>query len=282
MTGAIQTDSRDVKLLDADFIRIAALVHEIAGIVLPENKRPLVQSRLMRRLQALGIDSFARYADFAVQDGNDLERAQLVTAVTTNVTSFFREKHHFDMLIKAVLPALIEKVRAGGKVRIWSAGCSSGEEPYSIAACVLSAIPDAVHLDVRILATDIDETMVARVRDAQYSTEAAATVSAEYARRLFQPSDVPGMVAISEAARKLVTVRPLNLQGGWPMSGQFDVIFCRNVVIYFDKTTQERLWPRFANLLSQGGYLMIGHSERVTGDALSQLSVNGTTTYKRR
>lgn len=274
--------NRDAILHDSDFTRIAALVHGIAGIVLPDNKRPLVQSRLTRRLQALGLDSFAAYADFVGQKHNDAERSELLTAVTTNVTAFFREQHHFDTLLSAVLPALAIKARSGGRVRLWSAGCSSGEEPYSLASCLLAAIPDAQRLDVRILATDIDETMVARVRKGHYPAEAASAMSAEHARRLFQGTGDPSLVRISDAARKLVTVKPLNLQDKWPMTGAFDVIFCRNVVIYFDKATQERLWTRFAQLLPSGGYLMIGHSERVTGEALTHFAADGITTYKRR
>ena len=281
MPGIAHPQDRIASLLDADFMRIAALVHGIAGIVLPENKRPLVQSRLMRRLQALGLDSFSAYADFVSQKGNEVERAELLTAVTTNVTAFFREQHHFDKLLNTILPTLSEKARAGGRVRIWSAGCSSGEEPYSIASCVLAAIPEAGRLDVRILATDIDQSMIARVQTAKYSTEAVAAVPADQTQKLFGPAREGGFVQISDAARHLVRAKLLNLQDNWPMSGTFDAIFCRNVVIYFDKITQERLWLRFAQLLPPGGSLMIGHSERVTGDALSKFVVDGVTTYKR-
>ena len=269
-------------LRDDDFARIAALVHKISGIVLAQNKRPLVQSRLSRRLRALGMAGFDVYADFVSRPENVQEQSELLTAVTTNVTSFFREQHHFDTLIQSALPALAARAQAGGRVRIWSAGCSSGEEPYSIAACVLAVLPSAATLDLRILATDIDTTMVARAAAGLFPAEAAAGLPSDHRRRLFTSSPQAGLVQVSDQAKALVTCKALNLQGDWPMRGPFDVIFCRNVVIYFDKSTQERLWQRFADTLVPGGHLMIGHSERVSGPALSLFSAEGITTYRRR
>ncbi|MFN7222680.1 MAG: CheR family methyltransferase [Paracoccaceae bacterium] len=274
--------AKDVELSNRDFSRISKLVHDIAGIVLVEAKRPLVHSRLMRRLRALGLPDFASYADFICGSGSDDERRELISAVTTNVTAFYREQHHFDKLAQTILPPLIARAKSGGRVRIWSAGCSSGEEPYSIAATVLAAFSDARRHDVRILATDIDQRMVGRTRQAEYPIEAGAELAHERARLLFADPRARDGLRISPAARELVICNALNLQDTWPMKGQFDVIFCRNVVIYFDKATQESLWQRFALALSPGGYLMIGHSERVTGPALSDFEVDGITTYKRR
>ena len=273
---------REAPLRDADFKRIAALVHAMAGIVLPENKRPLVQSRLTRRLRALGLSDFSVYADFVSQAENVSERRELVTAVTTNVTSFFRERHHFEALTQTIFPNLTARLRSGGRVRIWSAGCSSGEEAYTIAACLLAALPEAGRLDVRILATDIDRTMVEKARNARYPAEVVASLPRDHARRLFPAPADAGMVQIADPVRALVSCKLLNLQDEWPMRGKFDIIFCRNVVIYFDKDTQEALWQRFAGLLPQGGYLMIGHSERVSGPALAEFATDGLTTYARR
>jgi chemotaxis protein methyltransferase CheR len=272
---------RDFPLSDADFARIAGLVHAIAGIVLPENKRPLVHSRLVKRLRALGLAGFADYADLIGDGGSEAERRELVSAVTTNVTSFFREQHHFDLLAQTVLPPLAARAREGGRVRIWSAGCSSGEEAYSIAATVLDALPEAPRLDVRILATDIDEKMVQRVRSAVYPAESVAELSPDLRRKLFGAAQ-GSELRIADGLRALVTCKPLNLQQAWPMRGPFDVIFCRNVVIYFDRPTQERLWSRYADLLPPGGYLMVGHSERVSGAALSAFEAVGVTAYRRR
>ncbi|MFN3844946.1 MAG: CheR family methyltransferase [Paracoccaceae bacterium] len=275
------TPVKDVVLSNRDFSRIAQLVNDIAGIVLADAKRPLVHSRLMRRLHALDLPDFATYADFICGNESEDERRELISAVTTNVTSFFREQHHFETLTSKILPSLIARAQSGGRVRIWSAGCSSGEEPYSIAATVLAVCSEAKRHDLRILATDIDQKMVEKTRQALYPIEAGVAPGSERARLLFADPRARDGLRISTAARELVTCKVLNLQDTWPMKGPFEVIFCRNVVIYFDKTTQERLWQRFAQALSPGGYLMIGHSERVTGPALSEFQVDGITTYRR-
>ena len=272
-------------LNDADFERIASLVHSISGIVLPDNKRPMVQSRLLRRLQALRMASLSEYVNFVSAPNGLDERTRLVSAVTTNVTAFFREEHHFDALEKTILPALKQKVKAGARLRIWSAGCSSGEEPYSIAAVVAAVFSDAQSLDIRILATDIDQVMIDLVRTGAYAADALRGIGSERSKQLFglSPAEISKreMVEVTSALRRLIRCNPLNLQEEWPMRGQFDVIFCRNVVIYFDRQTQERLWQRFAAALHPGGYLMIGHSERITGPALSAFSAEGITTYRR-
>lgn len=267
---------------DRDFSRIAQIVHGLAGIVLADAKRPLVHSRLIKRLRALNLPNFASYADFISAEGNDAERQELITAVTTNVTSFFREQHHFDALSSSILPPLVAKARSGARLRIWSAGCSSGEEPYSIAATVLAAFPEASNFDVRILATDIDRTMVEKTRRAVYGREAAQGLTPDQSRRLFEHPLSGQEVRIAENARRLVHCNALNLQDKWPMKGPFQVIFCRNVVIYFNAETQARLWQRFSELLSPGGVLMIGHSERIAGPALSDFVPDGMTTYRRR
>ncbi|MDO9637806.1 MAG: protein-glutamate O-methyltransferase [Pseudotabrizicola sp.] len=272
----------DIQLGDQDFSRIAQIVHGLAGIVLADAKRPLVHSRLIKRLRALNLPDFATYADFISADGNEAERQALISAVTTNVTSFFREHHHFESLSSTILPPLIAKAKSGARVRIWSAGCSSGEEPYSIAATVLAACPEVQNYDVRILATDIDQAMIEKTRRAVYGSESAQGLSADQSRRLFDHPITGDEVRVSERVRRLVYCNSLNLQDKWPIKGPFQVIFCRNVVIYFNKATQERLWQRFADLLAPGGYLMIGHSERITGPALSEFTTDGMTTYRRR
>lgn len=272
----------DVPLNDREFSRIAELVHSLTGIVLAQSKRPLVHSRLIKRLRALHLRDFTAYADFVSANGNDTEWLELISAVTTNVTSFFREQHHFDTLTAIALPPLMAKARTGGRVRIWSAGCSSGEEPYSIAATLLAQCPDVYRYDVQVLATDIDQNMIEKARRALYPPDAASSLPPDLAQRLFAEIKPGEPLKISEAAKRLVTCNYLNLSDNWPMKGRFDVIFCRNVVIYFDKPTQERLWQRFADLLAPAGFLMIGHSERVTGPAQAEFSTEGMTTYRRR
>ena len=263
-----------------DFRHIAQTLHAHAGIALSEGKAALVYSRLAKRLRVLGLRSFRDYcALIEGVEGVD-ERQAMTAALTTNVTRFYREPHHFDDLRDRVMPRLAERARAGGRVRLWSAACSNGQEPYSMAITVLAALPEAASLDVKILATDIDPNMIAEGKAGVYREDAVAPVPLDLRRKWFKKSGAGWEVA--DELRELVAFRELNLIGDWPMKGKFDVIFCRNVVIYFDEPTQERIWSRFAPALVPGGTLYIGHSERVSGPAASQFETTGLTTYALR
>ena len=206
----------------------------------------------------------------------------MLAALTTNVTRYFREPHHFEHLKSRVLPELVSRAKARGRVRIWSAGCSTGQEPYSIALTLLDMLPDAAQYDVRILATDIDPNVVATGRAGVYSDEAVQPVpSALRDRWMVRVKDgARDAWGAGEEMRRLVSFRELNLMGNWPMKGRFDAIFCRNVVIYFDEATQARIWARFAPLLNPGGRLYVGHSERVTD--MAKFETDGLTTYRLR
>jgi chemotaxis protein methyltransferase CheR len=271
----------------ADFRQIAAMLHADAGIHLPESKAALVYSRLAKRLRALGLASFRDYcALVAEREGLD-ERQKMLAALTTNVTRFFREPHHFELLEKQVLPPLLDAARQGERVRLWSAACSSGQEPYSIALSILSAMPDAGRFDVRILATDIDPNMLAEAERGVYAESILEPVPARLRARWFAPAEraragAPRAYRVAEALRQLVAFRELNLIGPWPMKGCFQAIFCRNVSIYFDEATQATLWDRFAPMLSPGGRLYIGHSERITGPAAALFESEGVTAYRLR
>ena len=266
-----------------DFRRVASMLHSDAGISLTENKATLVYSRLAKRLRALGLQSFKEYCTLvAGEDGVD-ERQKMLAALTTNVTRFFREPHHFEHLAKSVLPPLLEQARKGGKVRLWSAACSSGQEPYSMAMTILKLMPNAPDYDIRILATDIDPNVIATGRTGVYSQDLIAGIPGDDLNRHF--SSVTGARGekswqAGEALQSLVSFKELNLIGDWPMKGKFDAIFCRNVVIYFEEATQSRIWSRFLPLMHRGARLYIGHSERVTGPAAAQLSNDGLTTYR--
>ena len=266
-----------------DFRHIAQVLHSHAGIALNDGKAALVYSRLVKRLRSLGLRSFRDYCALIEHvDGVD-ERQAMTAALTTNVTRFYREPHHFDHLRDQVMPELAERARAGGRVRLWSAACSNGQEPYSMAMTVLSVLPEAADLDVRILATDIDPNMVADGATGVYSEEALQPAPPALRQRYFDKARGPrgeGMVSANSTLRELVSFRELNLIGDWPMRGKFDVIFCRNVVIYFDDATQERVWKRFTPLMAPGATLYIGHSERVSGPAMDQLRTSGLTTYR--
>lgn len=265
-----------------DFRHIAEILHSHAGIALNEGKAALVYSRLARRLRSLGLRSFRDYcALIQTAEGVD-ERQAMTAALTTNVTRFFREPHHFDHLRDQVMPGLAARARRGERIRLWSAACSNGQEPYSMAMTVLAALPEANDLDVRILATDIDPNMVAEGIAGVYSEEALQAAPAALRQRFFERSPDSQKPCLSANAdlRALVAFRELNLIGAWPMRGQFDVIFCRNVVIYFDDATQERVWSRFLPLMRPDATLYIGHSERVSGPAAQRLLPSGLTTYR--
>ena len=262
-----------------DFQKIAQILHSYAGIALGEGKAALVYSRLAKRLRILGMQSFREYCTLVSDSRQVDERLAMMAALTTNVTRFFREPHHFDHLRDKIMPALAQRARRGGRVRLWSAACSNGQEPYSMAITVLSALPEAPGLDVKILATDIDPNMVAEGRAGIYREEAIEPVPADLRRQWFRKVPDSQTYQVSDELRTLVSFKELTLIGDWPMRGKFDVIFCRNVVIYFDEPTQERIWSRFAPMIEDKGVLYIGHSERVSGPAARLMETDGLTTY---
>ena len=265
----------------SEFREIAALVHGEAGIVLSEAKVNLVYSRLAKRLRAIGLRSFREYCELLRSKAGSGEKQAMISAMTTNVTRFFREPHHFEHLVEDVLPPLIAGARRGDRVRIWSAGCSSGEEPYSIALTLLKMMPDALSHDILILATDIDPEMIARGRAATYTQSQAAGIPEDLRGSAFEKGRIGPDYRISECARSLIRFNELNLLGTWPMRGRFDVIFCRNVVIYFDEETQNEIWGRFASVMPDGGHLCIGHSERIALDR-QPFELVAQTVYRKR
>jgi chemotaxis protein methyltransferase CheR len=267
------------------FARLARLVQAEGGLSLPEAKAVHVRARLGRRLAALGLQSFAAYANMVEGAGKAAvrEREEMLSALTTNVTRFFREPHHFETLRARVLPDLAARARAGGRVRLWSAGCSTGEEAYSLALTVLDVLPEAPALDVRILATDLDRRVLATASAGLYPARAAQSIPAAQRARHFRPvaGEAATRYAAGPALRALVSFRRLNLAGTWPLRGRFDAILCRNVVIYFDEATEVRVWSGLANRLLPGGWLFIGHSERIDTSALPVLASDGVSSYRR-
>lgn len=268
---------------DRDFREICSMLHEDAGIFLTDAKAPLVYSRLAKRLRALGLESFRDYCELVKsREGLD-ERQKMLAALTTNVTKFFREPHHFESLKKLVAERA-GAVRKGARLRLWSAACSNGQEPFSMAMTVLSVIPDAADYDVRILATDIDPNMIAAGKAGVYDSEAMSAVPSSMRSRWFAPLEEgqKGSWVASEELSSLIAFRELNLVGSWPFKGPFDAIFCRNVVIYFEEATQMKIWQRFIPMMARHAHLYIGHSERVNGPSSAELVVDGVTTYKLR
>lgn len=262
-----------------EFDALAALAYRESGLKLAPEKMLMVQSRLRHRLRALTLSDFETYAEFVCSSDGFSERRYLISALTTNVSHFFRERHHFDLLQQALLPVLEDRVRSGQRIRIWSAGCSNGQEPYSIAMHLLRAEPDLAGADFRILATDIDPRVVAYAQRGIYTAQQASSLREAHIDEFTQPDPDTNGVAISEQVKACVTFRELNLLSEWPMRSQFDAIFCRNVVIYFDSATQHRLWPRFHVSLKENGMFFLGHSERIAEPASCGFRSIGPTAY---
>lgn len=267
----------------ADFLRLAEILRAETGIALDHGKMTLVYSRLAKRLRTLGLTSFRGYCALISAEAGAGERRLMIESLTTNVTRFFREAHHFDQLAAEVLPDLIAEARQGGRVRLWSAGCSSGEEPYSLALTVLALLPDASRYDIKILATDIDTQILRQGQEGRYPNAAVARIDPALRERWMTCDDaVAGAPAwrVGEEMRALVSFRAANLLGDWPMKGPFQVIFCRNVVIYFDEALRDDVLNRMGALLAPGGYLYVGHSERLK-PSVSDLRFVALSTYRR-
>lgn len=268
---------------EVEFHYLRAFVLEHCGIALGEHKHQLMQGRLFRRLRALGLSNFGDYCELLREDPYS-ELGELASAISTNVTAFFREVHHFDLLTNELLPRWLQhKRRDGDRLRIWSAGCSTGEEPYALAMVLAEAIElSGSTLDAKILATDLSPQALESARKGVYSLERLAGISAERCQRwmLRGTGEYEGLACVHPRLRELVTIEPLNLLHPWPMSGLFDAIFCRNVVIYFDHPTKQRLFRRYADLLPPGGYLFLGHSESLHG-INDQFELIGRTVYRK-
>ena len=273
---AATQEDREFAFSVRDFQFLASLANERTGIVLADHKRDMVYSRISRRLRALHLKSFAEYCELLKSPQGVEELGNMVNAITTNLTHFFREKHHFEHLRDSLL--LPMQQQGAKRLRIWSAGCSSGMEPYSIAMTVKNSLRNVQSWDAKILATDIDTTMLDRGVRGEYMIEEYNNIPPEYRGDVECQSRE--MMTMSDFLKSLITFKYLNLLEDWPMKGMFDAIFCRNVVIYFDRATQARLFDRMAELLSPTGWLYIGHSENLT-KVTDRFELVGRTIYRR-
>ena len=271
-------------LSDREFNRVKARVYQEAGISLSDAKRTLVVSRLGKLVRALRLSSFDAYLDYLERQGTPDDAQEFINALTTNLTRFWREDHHFEHLEGYVRQLMAQRPRMGAngrpKLRIWSAGCSTGQEPYTIALSLISAFPELKRWDFRILATDIDTNVVAKAAAGVYPEAELNGLSRERAA-LFDRAGA-GQVQIPMAVRELIAFKPLNLMHNpWPMKGPFDAVFCRNVAIYFDKKTQGELFGRLGSILVPDGFLYIGHSENL-GAGGANFRLVGKTIYQAR
>lgn len=282
MNSPIRKLTIESTLSASAFDRIAKLAHTEAGIVLSKSKESMVKSRLTRRLRALKIRDFDSYLDILENDTDVSEMSHFISALTTNVSHFFREEHHFTALRNDILPSLHKKLKLGEPVRIWSAGCSNGQEPYSVAMTLLEFDPNISNYDIKILATDIDPEVLNCAVQGNYSGTLTSGLPAHFVDKYFTTdSDANDeILTVKPSVKDLVSFRQLNLHANWPMTGSFDVIFCRNVVIYFDDETQSQLYRRFYKSLNGKGYLLLGHSERLGSDVSDLFKSVGVTTYQ--
>jgi len=272
---------REFEFNRKDFEHIRDLVGSRTGIVLSDHKITMVYGRLSRRLRQLKIQSFREYLTL-LEDESGGELVEFTNALTTNLTSFFREPHHFEYMRSTAVPSLL-KNRPNHKLRIWSAGCSTGEEPYTIGITVHEAMANHIrNWDVKILATDLDTNVVQKGKSGIYEEERVNGIEDTRLKKWFRKGrdDHAGKVSVSEKIRELITFKQLNLLHDWPMRGPLDIIFCRNVVIYFGKDTQRELFNRYADLLADDGYLFIGHSENLH-KVCDRFQLIGKTIYRK-
>jgi chemotaxis protein methyltransferase CheR len=274
-------DRQNLSLDQQSFDAIAALAYRESGLQLTPEKISMVQSRLRSRLNCLNLSDFKNYANFVCSDEGVEERRQMISALTTNVSHFFREKHHFDILATH-LKAKLRGGKAQNPIRIWSAGCSNGQEVYSIAMHLLQELPELEQSDFRILGTDIDSKVVSFGKQGTYPERLVGGVPENLIRNYFHEDTEHGerSFTANEKLKSIAVFRELNLLANWSISRKLDAVFCRNVVIYFDGSTQNKLWPRFRSVLQPDGYLFLGHSERITHPESFGFENDGPTAYR--
>ncbi len=271
----------ELKLTDSDFSFLAKLARQQSGIELNEKKRQMVYSRLNKRVRELNCINFSDYCDYIRANSDEVK--VFINSITTNVTAFYRENHHFEFLVDTIFcDANKNYSPANQRFRIWSAGCSSGQEPYTIAIHVKDHLLRHNHWDVKILATDLDSDIIAKAKAGLYPESDCKKIDPGVLAKWFTKSKHSNRTnyQVSPELQSMITFNQLNLLHDWPMKGPFDIIFCRNVIIYFDKQTQIRLFQRYYDLLKPGGYLFIGHSETLHGISDKFVSV-GRTIYQK-
>ena len=258
----------ELPLSDGQFNYIRGLAMTHAGIEIADYKKNMVRRRISKRLRVLGYTNHRDYCEMLGSPAGEDEIQPLINALTTNKTEFFREYHHFQHMEQTLVPKWVtaKEKQQSKRLRIWSAGCSTGQEPYSIAMSLSNAMPSLANWDAKILATDIDTDVLDVARHGVYGADCVDSIPAAYCEKYLEADGKDNAEwRIAQPVRSLLTFRSLNLHGAWPMRGPFDLIFCRNVVIYFDKESQRRLFDRFAELLPIGGLLYCGHSESLFG-----------------
>lgn len=273
-------DDREFEFSEKDFNFIVDLVHKKTAIYIQSHKKNMIYSRIARRIRKLNLKTFAQYCDYLQSENGEAEITDFINAVTTNLTHFFRESHHFDHMKQVSLPYATGENFNKKRLRIWSAGCSKGMEAYSIAMVLRDFIKDIDQWDAKILATDIDTEVLKTGERGEYDAEDVESVPKEYLSKYVTIDKAKGIAHMSPQLKKLIHFKQLNFIDPWPVKGPFDIIFCRNVVIYFKKDTQKILFDQFADVLRPDGFLYIGHSESLHGVS-DRFKLIGKTIYRK-
>ncbi len=263
----------------ADFSRVSSFIYSQLGIKMPPEKQLMLQSRLLKRLSELQIDSFQKYIDFVFsKEGSKEELIKMIDIVTTNKTDFFRESGHFDFLVESLLPELMND-RRRKKIKIWSAGCSSGEEPYTIAMVMKEFLSDYPAVDFEILGTDLSMRILEKAYYGIYPVQRIEDISNDLKKKYFLKSKDPTQktVRVIPELRRKVKFQRLNfMDNTYPVDFDYDLVFCRNVIIYFDRDTQEKVINKIVNHLKPKGYFFLGHSESIASMDVQLVNVKPT------
>ena len=274
-----ENTSREFVFTEKDFNRLRQISNAHTGIVVTDDKYDMYYSRLVKRIRKLELSSFADYVMY-LEKNQDTEFTPFIDSITTNLTSFFRENHHFEMLRNHVLPELATR---SNEIRVWSAGCSTGEEPYSIAITLKDFSQSHPAIRPHLLASDIDTTVLGKAATGVYEISRVNGLAQSMLKRWFKrgKGSNEGMVKVSKELQQFMEFRQVNLMQDWPIREKFHIIFCRNVVIYFDRPTKIRLLDRYANQLVDNGYLILGHSESLNG-LTDRFETIGKTVYQKK
>ncbi len=274
---------REFEFTRSDFDYLRQIVNSRTGIVVADEKIDMFYSRLARRVRQLGLSNFTEYCDLIKNEREGVEATQLINAITTNLTSFFREAYHFDFIAESLIPDLFSANPKQRRLRVWSAGCSSGEEPYSIAITLNYLGLAARGWDIEIMATDIDSNVLEHAAAGVYGADQIQSIPERYVKSGFLRGKGGrfGKVRIKPEVRRMVKFAQLNLNSSWSLPEPVDIVFCRNVIIYFDKESKKVLVNRIAENLKPGGYLFIGHSESLFRVS-DRFELVGKTIYRKK
>lgn len=269
------------QLTKEQFKTISRIAYTESGLVLDTSKKSMISSRLDKRIRTLKLESLESYFRLLESSKASKELPHLLSALTTNVTRFFRESHHFETLRTQIIPELHSRAEKGKCIRIWSAGCSSGQELYSIAMVLNEGIPNLHRYDIRLLGTDINDDVITTAIRGNYSKTQLSGLPKTYLKTYFETNEGATEYRIKPDLKNQVTFKKLNLIERWPMKCRYDLIFCRNVVIYFDEVTRNQLWERTEKIMNPGAWMFLGHSERIEDPELYKLKACGVTSYRK-